>query len=453
MNLCGKRVGLALSGLLLSTSCVAGVSSIEVRIFMWTSPGASGVTPLCRSASAVAGWKVLTPGEYPWVSGSMGAMEENQVCTSSGVVSAASSTGWDESCGPGTGCYAYADVHPNFIYAEAPGEWPAIALRTRQEFGVCWWNQFDCTPYKLVLLSLAQAKGTLTLSNSFSGTLYSLASVPSTITQYVCSNGVARNAHRSSIEPIHRSWVRLSTPSGSSSIALFSNDLGVTAINATPGGTPGEYDASPTVASLTAGQTLSASVITMRDSDFDLNGDGRFDQGDVSWVESRFRQLSLMETSLGVLENFVQDWPNDEYIDEADSNYLQALLNSVGPTPLFGDFNRDGTIDCRDAVGASAYFGIQVGDPDYRYELDADRDGVVDESDKAAFFALVNHCDFNQDEVVDDADGVIFAAAYNLLDCADPAMPAYCPADLNLDGYVDDADFIIFAVRYNNLEC
>ncbi len=61
--------------------------------------------------------------------------------------------------------------------------------------------------------------------------------------------------------------------------------------------------------------------------------------------------------------------------------------------------------------------------------------------------------DFNADAFVDDADFVIFAAAYSLLDCADPAMPAGCPADLNRDSVVDDADFVIFATAYETLVC
>lgn len=54
---------------------------------------------------------------------------------------------------------------------------------------------------------------------------------------------------------------------------------------------------------------------------------------------------------------------------------------------------------------------------------------------------------------VDDLDFQVFAPAYNILDCADPAMPAGCPADLNKDGFVDDADFSIFAVAYDGLIC
>ncbi|MGH7244841.1 MAG: dockerin type I domain-containing protein [Phycisphaerales bacterium] len=61
--------------------------------------------------------------------------------------------------------------------------------------------------------------------------------------------------------------------------------------------------------------------------------------------------------------------------------------------------------------------------------------------------------DLNGDGVVDDSDFVLFAAAYNLLDCADPSMAPGCPADFNGDGFVDDSDFVIFVGAYNNLIC
>jgi hypothetical protein len=61
--------------------------------------------------------------------------------------------------------------------------------------------------------------------------------------------------------------------------------------------------------------------------------------------------------------------------------------------------------------------------------------------------------DLTGDGYVDDTDFVAFAAAYSILDCADPAMPPGCPSDLNGDGFVDDADFVIFAASYENLIC
>lgn len=61
--------------------------------------------------------------------------------------------------------------------------------------------------------------------------------------------------------------------------------------------------------------------------------------------------------------------------------------------------------------------------------------------------------DLNADRSVDDADFVTFAGAYNVLDCADPGMPADCPGDFNTDGFVDDSDFVLFAGAYNALLC
>ncbi len=61
--------------------------------------------------------------------------------------------------------------------------------------------------------------------------------------------------------------------------------------------------------------------------------------------------------------------------------------------------------------------------------------------------------DLNGDGQVDDADFVVFVEAYNILDCADPAMPAGCPADLNGDSLVADADFVVFVAAYNELVC
>jgi hypothetical protein len=67
-------------------------------------------------------------------------------------------------------------------------------------------------------------------------------------------------------------------------------------------------------------------------------------------------------------------------------------------------------------------------------------------------FALCR-ADFNCDAVVDDEDFIGFVVAYNILDCADPSMPAGCPSDLNLDGVVDDSDFTLFVQAYNRLLC
>jgi len=70
-----------------------------------------------------------------------------------------------------------------------------------------------------------------------------------------------------------------------------------------------------------------------------------------------------------------------------------------------------------------------------------------------ADFSVFAAADFSGDALVEDTDFALFAGAYNLLDCADPAMPLGCPADLNFDGAVDDSDFVLFVLSYNELVC
>lgn len=61
--------------------------------------------------------------------------------------------------------------------------------------------------------------------------------------------------------------------------------------------------------------------------------------------------------------------------------------------------------------------------------------------------------DLDWSRVVDDADFAIFAAAHDLANCADPAMPVDCPADLNLDGVVDSEDFVQLLAGYDEMIC
>lgn len=71
-------------------------------------------------------------------------------------------------------------------------------------------------------------------------------------------------------------------------------------------------------------------------------------------------------------------------------------------------------------------------------------------------FATLTVCDAdlaNCDALVDDLDFQVFIISYDILDCADPTMPAQCPSDLNNDGFVDDLDFQLFVVAYDILIC
>lgn len=61
--------------------------------------------------------------------------------------------------------------------------------------------------------------------------------------------------------------------------------------------------------------------------------------------------------------------------------------------------------------------------------------------------------DLDHDGFVADSDFTLFINAYDLIDCANPAMTPGCQADLNQDGSVDDADFSLFVIAYDDLLC
>lgn len=88
-----------------------------------------------------------------------------------------------------------------------------------------------------------------------------------------------------------------------------------------------------------------------------------------------------------------------------------------------------------------------------RLRMDSSGDGIWGVDDIQWITSASCPGDLNGDGLVDDSDFVIFVAAYNILDCADPSMPAGCPADLNSDGFVDDSDFVGFVGAYNELLC
>ena len=138
------------------------------------------------------------------------------------------------------------------------------------------------------------------------------------------------------------------------------------------------------------------------------------------------------------------------------------FIDPDGPDGIPGntddDFRLTGTSPAIDRGGNSFQpFALDLnGAPRFRDNPDvADfTPGAAPQIDLGAFeFTPPCPADLTNDGFIDDADFVVFAAAYNLLLCSDPAIPAACTADLNHDGFVDDADFVIFAAAYNDLLC
>ncbi len=206
---------------------------------------------------------------------------------------------------------------------------------------------------------------------------------------------------------------------------------------------------SPTIepALVSGGLSLTVDAITADENTLDLNGDGRFDAADVIWLEG---EIPSTDGELMARVNLNNDGTSEDIVDEDDVDALIALLGYGLGTPKFGDRDGDGCVTCADALHGEVDVDDQFDDvtpdnPLYNISLDANADGVIDTSDRLAFYALVNHGDLNGDTIVDDDDMVLFGGYYNTLTTAE--------GDQDGDGDTDDDDFIIFSVRYNELVC
>jgi hypothetical protein len=176
-----------------------------------------------------------------------------------------------------------------------------------------------------------------------------------------------------------------------------------------------------------------------------------------AWVvHARYRRDDMPATVQAGLFAYT-DWQKVSIFDPFvhNTSTLHPPLGVVDPNP-FVPFNPDLRAEFRYArfaapVVPAALVGADLSNP-----------AAVSDAELIAFLGAslnavgtCNNCpaDLNGDGFVDDADFVLFANAYNILDCADAAMPPGCAADLNADAFVDDADFVLFATAYNELLC
>lgn len=145
-----------------------------------------------------------------------------------------------------------------------------------------------------------------------------------------------------------------------------------------------------------------------------------------------------------------------------DQIHLYNASNTLVDRLRFGDQTFPGTIrtqnasgqTCRGNIGADAVANWVLSVAGDAY---GSATSTAGERGSPGRFVAVScspcPADLNKDALVDDADFSIFVVAYDILDCADPAMPAGCKSDLNKDGVVDDLDFQVFVVAYDALIC
>lgn len=145
---------------------------------------------------------------------------------------------------------------------------------------------------------------------------------------------------------------------------------------------------------------------------------------------------------------------------------LQASLQPGVERPSIVSFQwqRNGAPIANGAAGASPgggtvqgatsatlhIFGVQASDAG-SYTLIATSSCGTQTSGAGQLQVRLIPQDINADGFVNDADFELFVQQYDVMVCADPAMPDGCTADFNADGIVDDADFALFIPAYDAL--
>jgi hypothetical protein len=217
-------------------------------------------------------------------------------------------------------------------------------------------------------------------------------------------------------------------------------------VNGTPGMVPARVRFHMT-GSLTAGTSINPRATATVQVLFRIHGQ---DAGGGS------RSITVIGGTPSIFSNgLLSTFDGDEVIESAEvmvpantAVELEIQLTASTNTSLFWAFSGDSSAlaDFSHTVTLATdrpVFNVPAG-----YTVNSVQARIVNNT-----FALPCPADLYHDTLVDDLDFSEFAVAYNILDCADPAMLPGCAADLNNDGLVDDADFSIFAIAYDKLIC
>ncbi|MDX9911174.1 MAG: GC-type dockerin domain-anchored protein [Phycisphaerales bacterium] len=170
--------------------------------------------------------------------------------------------------------------------------------------------------------------------------------------------------------------------------------------------------------------------VAFSDQEFDLTGDGRFNELDVAELANE-----ISSTDPDLLQYF--DFNASGDIDADDVAILQSIIDAGLSAGILGDEDADGDADCDDLDTLLGLMGgfpsaSSPNDMSYNIALDADLDGDLDNDDKLAVYLAIQPADWVTDGAVDSSDYLEFL---NLYSAMDPQ------ADLNNDGFWNSTDF------------
>lgn len=205
---------------------------------------------------------------------------------------------------------------------------------------------------------------------------------------------------------------------------------------------------------------VSATTINFNDEAFDLDGDGRLSQLDVdllqaligTQVSGDYFEVSGNPASPLTLRRF--DFNANGIIDTSDVATLRLLVDCGLAAGILGDMDGDGQPTCDDWVLVDPFpLGRTVEDAEYRIELDADLDGLLDATDESAVrdaIALAadltgssdpNSLQFGVPDGIVDAEDFFYYQTIFAVGNPD--------ADLNHDGVLDATDFFLYMKMFD----
>lgn len=188
------------------------------------------------------------------------------------------------------------------------------------------------------------------------------------------------------------------------------------------------------------GQLTSIAIV---DKMVDFNNDGRFNAGDIAVAQA----LVGFSWPTGVFPSLLQlDRDDDGIADQDEVDAFEDMLNSGLDAGIFGDLNGNGAANCADfgLVPAGA-FSAELGDAEYRIQLDQNLDGEVTSGEQLDFYKRVEHPDFNIDGFIDFFDYDEFSAAFQ--------TGTDMSADWNYDGFLDFFDYDAFTGQFTAGGC
>jgi len=239
------------------------------------------------------------------------------------------------------------------------------------------------------------------------------------------------------VNPTMSSVVRLAIYLNGQWYYAYRGSCGVRSVTIDIDPVTGEYEI-PGGVSFAPGEPIALLQNEFDDTTYDVNGDGRFNQGDVDELPQFLG--STTDRDLGLF-----DIDGDMAITMEDLSLFQAMIDSGLGAGQFGDGNGDCVPSCEELAYVAGVVDSELCDEPYRIEYDYDLDGDIGSDDLAQLMALARpRGDLDGDGIVGAGDNGIVLSAWG---SDDPL------ADIDGSGAVGSEDLGFILATWGQTSC